>query len=280
MLSASGPEMSSSQTVIANPELDRAMDQVAKSDTAETRESLYRAVLASTLIVAGSVSGDSRHVEGGSVAGDNTRIALRTIEYPPGNVILPAFTALDALIAFAGEEVQWVALGAQALFQSILPGNIAEVRVNPFQEGQQIARPGGIITRREFSALAQGLLPRKAVSDNVAQLSVAAKQLLVGKPQRELPAEVLDRLAAFFKQFHDVQAGYLFQMGEPHANSTVFGVQFTSMPGPQRLEPIMRTAGAILQAMLPPEAFIDFMPVVPGAMLDAVRNSGRAVFQK
>jgi hypothetical protein len=272
--------MSSNQTVVANPNLESAMDDVAKNDNAQTRESLYRAILGSTLIVAGSVSGDSRPVGDGSLAGENTRIALRTIEHPPGNVILPAFTALDALIAFAGSEVQWVALGAQALFQSILPGNIAEVRVNPFQEGQQITRPGGIITRREFTALAQGLLPQAIISDNVAQLGVAAKQVLVGKPERELPAEVLDRLAAFFKQFHDVQAGYLFQMGDPHANSTVFGVQFSSMPAPQRLEPIMRTAGAILQAMLPPEAFVDFMPVVPGAMLDAVRKSGRAIFQK
>ncbi len=272
--------MSSNQTAIANPDLERAMDDVAKSDNAQTRESLYRAILDSTLIVAGSVSGDSREVGGGSVAGDNTRIALRTIEHPPGNAILPAFTALDALIAFAGSEVQWVALGARALFQSVLPGNIAEVRVNPFQQGQQITRPGGIVTRREFTALAQGLLPQAMISQNVAQLSVAAKQVMVGKPEREPPAEVLDRLSAYFKQFHDVQAGYLFQMGDQHANSTVFGVQFASMPEPQRLDPIMRTAGAILQAMLPPDAFIDFMPVVPGAMLEAVRNSGRAVFQK
>jgi hypothetical protein len=272
--------MASNQTVIANPELERAMDDVAKSDNSETREALYRAILASTLIVSGSVSGDAREVAGGGVAGDNTRIALRTIEHPRGNVILPAFTALDALIAFAGSEVPWVALGAQALFQSILPGNIAEVRVNPFQQGQQITRPGGIITRREFTALAQGLLPQALTSDNVAKLNVAAQQVLVGKPEREPPAEVLDRLSAYFKQFHDVQAGYLFQMGDPHANSTVFGVQFASMPEPQRLEPIMRTAGAILQAMIAPETFVDFMPVVAGPMLDAVRNSGRAVFQK
>jgi hypothetical protein len=272
--------MSSNQTAIENPNLERAMDDVAKSDNSRTRESLYRAILASTLIVSGSVSGDSREVAGGGVAGDNTRIALGTIEHPPGNVILPAFTALDALITFAGSEVQWVALGAQALFQCILPGNIAEVRVNPFQEGQQITRPGGMITRREFTALAQGLLPQAVISDHVAKLSVAAKQVLVGKPERELPAEVLDRLAAYFKQFHDVQAGYLFQMGDPHANSTVFGVQFAAMPEPQRLEPIMRTAGAILQAMIPPETFVDFMPVVAGPTLDAVRTSGRAVFQK
>lgn len=256
------------------------MDHVARSDNSQTRESLYRSVLSSTLIVAGSVSGDSRQVEGGRVAGDNTRIALRTIEHPPGNVILPAFTALDALTSFAGSQIEWVALSAQALFQSILPGNIAEVRVNPYQEGQPVTRPGGIITRREFTALAQGLLPQTGISDNVAQLGVAAEQVMIGKPEREPPAEVLDRLATYFKQFHDVQAGYLFQMGDPRASTTVFGVLFASMPAPERLDPIMRTAGAILQAMPPPTASIDFMPVVHGAMLDAVRSSGRAIFQK
>lgn len=272
--------MSSNQTAITNPGLERAMDVVAKADNSQTRESLYRAILASTLIVPGSVSGDSRTVDGGSVAGDNTRIALRTIEYPPGNVILPAFTALDALVSFAGSEIQWVALGAQALFQCILPGNIAEVRMNPFQEGQQIGRPGGLITRREFTALAQGLLPQAAISDNVAQMSVAAKQVVIGKPQNEPPAEVLDRLAAYFRQFPDVQAGYLFQMGGKQANSTVFGLQFASMPDPQRMEPIMRGAGAMLRAMLPTGVFIDLMPIVPGTLLDAVRNSARTIFQK
>jgi SseB protein N-terminal domain/SseB protein C-terminal domain len=272
--------MSSNQTVITNPDLERAMNDVAKSDDSRARESLYRAILASTLIVSGSVSGDSRAVNGGSVAGEQTRIALATIEHPPGNVILPAFTALDALISFAGSEIQWVALGARALFQSILPGNIAEVRVNPFQEGQQITRPGGMITRREFAALAQGLLPQAVISENVAQFGVAAKQVLIGKAQLEPPAEVLDRLAAYFKQFPDVQAGYVFQMGDQHANSTVFGLQFASMPAPQRMEPIMRGASAILRAMVPAGVFIDFMPVVPGPMLDAVRDCARAIFQK
>lgn len=272
--------MSSNQTAIENPELERAINDVAKSDNAETRGALYRAILASRLIVAGSVSGDSRETDGGSVARDNTRIALRTIEHPAGNVILPAFTTVNALIDFAGSKVQWVALGAQVLFQSISRGNIGEVRVNPFGEGQQITRPGGVITRREFTALAQGLLPHGVISQNVAKLSVAAKQVLLGKPTREMPAEVLERLAAYFKQFHDVQAGYLFQMGDQHASSTVFGVQFTSMPAPQRLDPIMHTAGAILQAMLPRDAFIDFMPVIAGPTLDAVRKSGRTIFQK
>ncbi len=69
-------------------------------------------------------------------------------------------------------------------------------------------------------------------------------------------------------------------MGDPHASSITFGVQFASMPDGQRLEAIMRTAGAILRAMLPPDAFIDFVPLVSGPFLDAVVKSGRPIFQK
>ncbi len=132
--------MPSEQGAIENPDLERAMNEVAKNDTPQARESLYRAILASTLIVAGGVSGGSSFVDGTGVASAGTSINFRTLEHPPGNVILPAFTNLDALISFAGSEIEWAGLSAQALFQSILPGNIAEVRLNPFRPDQQARR--------------------------------------------------------------------------------------------------------------------------------------------
>ncbi|MGH9738052.1 MAG: SseB family protein [Candidatus Acidiferrales bacterium] len=193
-----------SQTEISNPELEQAMNEVAKNDNPEARELLYNAILASTLIIFGSLSSQ-----------DNTQIAFRTIEHPPGHVILPAFTCVDPLISFAESEVQWVALGAQALFQSILPGNIAEVRVNPFRADQKIARPGGIISRMEFSALAQGLLPQAAISDNVKQLEVAQNQVVIGKPRHELPAEIVARLVMYFRQISRVAARFSISDGEP-----------------------------------------------------------------
>jgi hypothetical protein len=180
-----------------NPTLERAMQEMAKKDNAKTRESLYKAILASKFILQGTVSGGTEVRDGKRIADSSTRVAFKTIEHPPGNVVLPVFTSVEALTSWAGSEVQWIALGAQELFQSIAPGKIAEVRVNPFRPDQTIRGPGGVITRIEFLALAQGLLPAASISKNTAQLKVAAGQkVLIAKPANMPPAELheADRL--------------------------------------------------------------------------------------
>jgi hypothetical protein len=151
-----------------NPALERAMNEVAKADNAATRESLYKAVLASTLIVSGSTSGGRQTGNRKWVADGKTEAAFRTVEHPPGNIVLPAFTDVPALVSWAGSRVEWIALGAQHLFQAIAPSKIAEVRVNPFRPEQEIRKPGGIIIRDEFLALAQGLVPESRVSPKTA----------------------------------------------------------------------------------------------------------------
>jgi len=204
-----------------NAALEQAMHEVAKNDNAKTRESLYKAILASTFIFEGSVSGGSEVSDGKLVADNRTRVAFKTIEHPPGNEILPIFTEVDALGSFAGAQTHWIALRAQELFQSIAPSKIAEVRVNPFRAGQPTKRPGGIITRNEFMALAQGLLPEPMISNDTAPLKVAAGQkLLIGRPAKEPPAEFLNKIANYFGEVSEVRGTYLFQMPRSHLINT------------------------------------------------------------
>ncbi len=120
-----------------NPAIERAMDEIAKNDNAGTRESLYKAILGTTFIVQGTVSGGMDAGRGKQIADANTRVAFHTVEHPPGNIVLPVFTDMAALASWASSEVQWIALSAQQLFQSIVPGNIAEVRLNPFRRGRR-----------------------------------------------------------------------------------------------------------------------------------------------
>lgn len=135
-----------------NPALERALHEIARSDNAKTRASLYKAILASTFIVQGNVSGGTEVHKGKRIADSSTRVAFKTVEHPPGTIVLPVFTDLEALTSWASSEEQWIALRAQELFRSIVPGNIAEVRVNPFRPGQTISRPGGVITRNGLGA--------------------------------------------------------------------------------------------------------------------------------
>jgi hypothetical protein len=257
------------------------MHEIAKNDNARTRESLYKAILGSTFILEGSVSGGTGVSSGKRISDDRTRAAFKTIEHPPGRVILPVFTDVDALASFAEANVRWIASGAQELFQSIAPSNIAEVRVNPFRVGQPIKRPGGIITRNEFTAMAQGLLPAPMISNNTAHLKVAAGQkLFIGRPAKEPPAELLSELTNYFHQLPELRAAYLFQMANKNVTSTVIGLHFSQEPDVKRTEEIMRGVGAVVRGRLPAGVYIDFMPLKAGSFLDSVRECGLELLRK
>jgi hypothetical protein len=264
-----------------NSELEQAMDEIAKSDNARTRVALYKSILASTFIFQGSVSGGTEVSGGKRVADESTRVAFKTVEHPPGNVILPVFTDVDALTSFEPAQVQWVALRAQELFQSIAATNIAEVRVNPFRVGQPIKKPGGIITRNEFVALAQGLLPEPMISNNTAPLKVAAGQkLLIGKPAKQPPAELLLKLTDYFHQIPELRGAYLFQMANQNVTSTVIGLYFADEPNVQRMEEIMRRVGDMARGSLPAGMYIDFMPLKTGSFLNTVQQCGLELLKK
>ena len=264
-----------------SPELERAMQEVAKNDNVITRESLYRIILASIFIVPGDVSGGTEVRQGQRIADSDTRFAFKTVEHPPGNIVLPVFTRVEALTAWAGSEVQWVALGAQDLFRSIAPSNIAEVRVNPFRPEQTISRPGGIITRSEFIALAQGLLPESRVSNDTVKLKVASGQkLLIGKPAKELPAEFVRKLTGHFQQIPELRAAYLFQMTNQNVTSTVVGLHFAAEPVAQRMDQIMQGVGSVVRGEIPVGVSIDFMPLKTGPLLDSVVKCGVALLNE
>jgi hypothetical protein len=264
-----------------NAALDRAMHEMAKDDNAKTRASLYKTVFASTFIVPGNVSGGTEVRKGEWIADSNTRVAFKTIEHPPGNIVLPVFTDVEALTSWAGSAVPWVALRAQELFQSIAPGNVAEVRVNPFRPEQPISRPGGIITRNEFMALAQGLLPESMVSSNTAQLKVAAGQkLLIGAPAKEPPTELVKKLSDYFQQIPELRGAYLFEMTNQNVTSSVIGLHFAAEPNVQRMEQIMQGIGDVTTGAIPAGVSIDFMPLKTGPLLDSVQKCGKALLQR
>lgn len=265
---------------IRNPALERAMHEVAQSDNAKTRESLYKAILASTFVVQGSISGTGEAHTGKWIADSSTRVAFKTIEHPLGTIVLPAFTDVEALTSWAGSEVQWMALRARELFQSIMPGNIAEVRVNPFRPEQRISRPAGIITRSEFMVLAQGLLPEVA-DPNVARLKIAAgKKLFIGAPTIELPNEVLDALTGYLQEFPELRNAYLFQVVDQNVTSRVIGLQFDAEPGTQKMDLIMRGVSQVISGVLPVGISIDFMPLTAGPFLDSVQKYGKAFLKR
>lgn len=246
------------------------MRELADNDNARTRESLYKALLASTLIFHGSTAG-------GTMTDGSTQISFKTIEHPNGTILLPVFTAVEALTSWTNSETAWVALRAQTLFQSIASGNIQEVRVNPFRPGQKISWPGGILTRAEFTTLAQGLLP-EPMNTNTSQMNLPAGQkLLVGPPAAPLPEELMQALTGYLRQFPQLQGAYLFEMVNEGVAGSVIGLQLNLAADEQTMDRIMRNIGAVLEPRLPPGVFIDFMKLETGQFLDTVQKCGKAL---
>jgi len=265
------------QDVPDNANLEHAMRELAQSDNARTRESLYKALLASTLIFHGNASGGTKLRDNTRIADGSTHVSFKTIEHPPGTILLPVFTAVEALTSWTDSETAWVALPAQTLFKSIASSNIKEVRVNPFRPGQKISWPGGILTRGEFTALAQGLLP-EYMNTNTAQINLASGQkLLVGPPATALPDEVMEALAGYFRQFPELQGGYLFEMVNEGVASSVIGLQLNTGANEQTMDMIMRNIGAVLERHLPPGVFIDFMELDSEQFLNTVQKCGKAL---
>ncbi|MGA8870854.1 MAG: enhanced serine sensitivity protein SseB C-terminal domain-containing protein [Candidatus Acidiferrales bacterium] len=258
------------QNAPTNPGLEHAMYDVAKRDNERTRESVYRALLASTLIFEGQIASD-----------DSTRFAFKTVEHPPGNVVLPVFTDVDALVSWAGSEGQWIALRARDIFQAIAPTKIADVYINPFRKGQTVNKPGGIVRRHEFVALAQGLLPGAAISEDVTQMKVApAQQMTVEKPSGALPEELLATIAGYFGQIPAVRGAYLFQMTNGAVKSEVIGLDFSAeLPAPS-INAVMHGVGILVRGRIPQGVSLDFMPIQPGALLDSVRKCAKALIEK
>jgi hypothetical protein len=263
-----------------NPGLERAMHELARGDNGETRAALYKAIFASTFILQGAVTGGEER-DGKTIADGNTRVALRTVEHPPGNVVLPVFTSVEALSAWAGPGGQWIGMKAQVVFQLIAAGNIEEVRVNPFKPGQAISRPGGVITRHEFLALAQGLLPEARISDNTMQMKVAAGQkVLIGTPANMPPGAFLKKLTDYFQPMAEVQGAYLFQMAQGKMTSRVIGIHFASRPHEQRMQVIMRGVGDAIRGELLTGEAVDFLPLENGPLLGGVQKNGVTLFRK
>ncbi|MGB6959698.1 MAG: enhanced serine sensitivity protein SseB C-terminal domain-containing protein, partial [Candidatus Acidiferrum sp.] len=138
-----------------------------------------------------------------------------------------------------------------------------------------------VITRNEFLALAQGLLPESRIADNTTQMRVAPGQrLLIGAPAKEPPADVLEKLSDYFQQIPELRGAYLFQMTNQGVTSSVIGLQFLADPNAQRMEQIIGGIGQLGRGAIPTGMFIDFMPLKAGSLLDSVQKCGKALLKK
>jgi hypothetical protein len=264
-----------------NPHLEKAAHAVALADNEKTRRALYDSLLKSTLIIPGSVVGGTENTPGEHIAGENTQIRFRTVEHPLGNIVLPVFTDIAALKDWHQREVPWVAMAAPALFEAVAKTTIDEIRINPFRPEQEIKRPGGVVTRVEFQALAQGMMPEKSGPGNVMGMRIEKGQkVLLGLPAQAPPPELLAELGALFEVTQELQAAYLFQMAHGNNSSTVIGLHFVNEPNDARMRELMGGFAAVIRKHLKRDQHLDFMSLQDPKFREGIERSGKPIFKR
>jgi hypothetical protein len=237
---------------VTNPELLRAMENIAKKDSPENRKALYAALTTSELLVP-----IAKPLPGGNTTGLQQLIGTADVEFvvaqnKQGQNAFFAFTDEDALKLWKS-ECAFIATNALDLFAMALEMNLASIILN-------VAGPTarGEVMRWEFQALATGggqvgttiITPPP---DAPVKFSALAK-----KPTDKFMNGLRDALA----RHPEIAAGYLMQaqIGDaaPHL---VAGVQFTNEFAEDVVRHIIDDLGDKLSTFLVEGEFIDFIVI-------------------
>ncbi|HYX53394.1 MAG TPA: SseB family protein, partial [Candidatus Limnocylindrales bacterium] len=155
---------------LPNAALLRAMDNVSMHASEENWATLYNELLACRFVVpVQKVPAEA--AEGMNLEEGQFPVAILQARDNAGKLATLVFTDLEALRDW-NAEIPYVEMPARDLFQAIKDTEISAVIINLHRPDQQKLRMGGRITRFEFLALAEGLIPGRPDSSGLASMSV------------------------------------------------------------------------------------------------------------
>jgi len=240
----------------ANTRLLNAVRAISFSDTLETREAVYKALLEGTLLVLASPAG----VDGGP------NLIISRAE--DGQPTLLVFTDEYALHLWQAEEVLYFVLLGADLCQLAVQSHIPLMVINP-------AGPVGMeIAEAELRLLAEGYLP----TDAYRNVAPKGTEVMIVAPDNVPSAQWVDRLQSFLAQHPQIAAAYLFVMavGTEPPHLTV-GVQFAELPEQSEIEQIMWQLVNNISAV---EGSRPTFIVLAGNILDTVQQTVQPCFQR
>jgi hypothetical protein len=274
--SSSRPSAESPKARPENLAFLQAMEAVARLDSLENRQALYRAMLQAWFLVPTNqkpTSGAGKHA-----LESDTRVSIPIHRDARGKNIVPAFTDEQALAHWSGAS-PWFALQGLIFFQSVIGTEADEIAVNPFRPGEEIIRPFGRITRAEFQALAEGLIPEPRSQGKTMQMTAMKPQrVLVGMPVEMPRKEVFDALTSAAKSQTAIRALYFCQIkfaeGGPHR---AVAIDFLAGTSPEAADAGAHALGSAIQPLLPSGELFDFFP--SGTTLaGAIMKQGKKIY--
>jgi hypothetical protein len=256
----------------------QAMHVVALNDTPENRGNLYREFLNSWVWICVNELPEGWKPGMTTVSAGMT-IPVVTTNNAKGNRVLPAFTDPAALANY-DPNTPSVAFPAVEIFKIALQLGVDDVLVNPFDPVRKPIRPGGIVTRREFEALAQGLIPQRT-PDGKGQVLTVQKptQIQIGRCKTPISSEIKSQLVATAAKLPEVEKIFRYQVRfvDTGAQSEVIGLVCSVKP--DRFQQIATSLMSSIQPLIAPGHYIDLTVVRPGDM-PLMQKHGEVVYEK
>jgi hypothetical protein len=245
-----------------------ALRAVAERDDAETREALYTSLLDSTVLLP---------AEPGDDAGDRTD-GLHLFTTPPdadGSWKLLVFTGPDAAAAWRSEGAQLVERAAREVFAFAMGSPTSGILLN-------VAGPaGGELTRREFAALAEGVLPA-AEPDDVEELELGPGAEVLVAPLQTPPGEAfLGVLTMALGESGLVRTAWLadvaFEAGELHP---AVGVDLEDGIDEPSQRGIFEHVMSRVQPLLGHGRYLDFIVVDEDVWAPMFSSAGPPIYER
>jgi len=256
----------------------QAMHTVALNDTPENRGKLHREFLNSWLWICVTELPEGWKPGMTTVSAGMT-IPVATPNNARGSRVLPVFTDPAALANY-DPNTPSMAFPAVEIFKIALQLGVGEVVVNPFDPVRKPNRPGGIVTRREFEALAQGLVPQRT-PDGKGQVLTVQKptQIQIGRCKTPASSEIKIQLVTTAAKFPEVEKIFRYQMRfvETGAQSEVLGLVCSVKP--DRFQQIASSLMSSIQPLIAPGHPVDLTVVRPADM-PVMQKHGEVVYEK
>ena len=258
--------------------LHKAMNEIAREDTPATREGVYQAFLNSWLWFCVPEMPEGWK-PGMTVVTEGMKIQVATPNNNKGDKVLPVFTDIDALKNY-DPNTPHLAFQSIEVFKMALKMDIAEIVVNPFDPVRKPIRPGGTVTRREFEALANGMIPQRGADGRSQVLTVKKPtQVQIGRCPTSVSAEIRARLHSAAIQFVEVERIFRFRTRyvETGTISDVLGL--VCNVNEERVQAIAAGIMSAIQPLLPSGQYID-LKVLGASDLALMQQYGEVVYER
>lgn len=260
-----------------NITLLRAIQNVASADSPQNRARLYHALLDCVLFI--PVREIPESLEPATVSGDGLDISLLQLVDSQQKPVTPAFTDEEALRNW-DPNTPFLGIKSRAFFRMVKATDISAIVMNPFDPIRKTLRPGGRITRFEFEALAEGMVPGQLDLFGAVPMTFAeSKTVLIGQPISPPSARILDAVIGAVRNVPEIKQLYLFQMGSEQGDSrAAIGIEWLWRPEEQRAKVILGSLAQAVHPLLTARDYLDFM-VIEDSTGDAIRQCGRRLLK-